>query len=101
MKNFKILKSILFLIYFLSPLFVWLLIFLQGENYLVIFKREEITFFLATHQLIYLILLIFFLQLANLIFYLFFNRRFFGKIIFVFVLLHLFLALKVYFFNYY
>jgi len=101
MKDFKILKIILFLIYFLLPLLVWLLIFFQGENYLVIFKRDDSILFLATHQLIYLITIIFFLQLTNLLFYLFFNRRFFGKIIFVFILLHLLLALKVYFFNYY
>gem|GEM_PF-1308579 len=96
----KIFRIFLFLLYFFLPPFVWFLIFFQGETYLVIFKSKSGELTLPTSRLSLFVLFLYFLQFLNLCLF-FLNKKFFGKIIYIFIFFHFILALRVYFFNFY
>lgn len=97
------LQKIVKVLFFFLPFFIWLLIYFQGETYIIIYKGKnwENSLILPTSRLWQVVLILTFFQLANLLFYFLLKKDFFVKINYIYILFHFFLALKIYFFNFY
>lgn len=95
-------KKIIYLIFFILPFLVWLLMIFQKEALIVLFYKGPENYLIVPSQDLWYILLVFFtIQTGNLILTKIFpSYKIFGKINFTFTLLHYLVVFYLLFFNF-
>lgn len=101
MNKKKLIKGIIFLIYFFLPFVFWIILYFSNLDFLIIARRDidESSVIIFKEDLIKFVTVFFVIQFGNLILKFLTFDKIFDKINFVFILGHILISFYTFYFN--